>query len=60
MKHPTDAEWMATLVKKWLNFALSDGQKIAPQLKYAPLPSSIKQKAQAKVDGLKCNGSPLS
>jgi phosphate transport system substrate-binding protein len=50
----------ATLVKKWLNFALSDGQKIAPQLKYAPLPSSIKKQAQAKVDALTCNGSPLS
>jgi phosphate transport system substrate-binding protein len=49
----------AKLVKSWLSYALGDGQKSAPQLQYAPLPDPIRQKAQAKVDGLQCNGQPL-
>jgi phosphate transport system substrate-binding protein len=49
----------AKLVKSWLDYALGDGQKVAPELQYAPLPDAIKQKAQAKVDGLQCNGSPI-
>jgi phosphate transport system substrate-binding protein len=49
----------AKLVKSWLDYALGAGQEIAPQLEYAPLPDAIKQKAQAKVDGLQCNGSPI-
>lgn len=42
-----------------MNYALGDGQKVAPKLEYAPLPDAIKTKAQAKVDGLTCNGSPI-
>jgi phosphate transport system substrate-binding protein len=49
----------AKLVKSWLNYALGDGQKVAPELQYAPLPDAIKQKAQAKVDALQCNGSAI-
>jgi phosphate transport system substrate-binding protein len=49
----------AKLIKSWLDFALGDGQQVAPELQYAPLPDAIKQKAQAKVDGLQCNGSPI-
>ena len=49
----------AKLVKSWLNYALGDGQAVAPELQYAPLPDPIKQKAQAKVDGLVCNGSAI-
>jgi phosphate transport system substrate-binding protein len=49
----------AKLVKSWLDYALGDGQKIAPELQYAPLPDAIRQKAQAKVDGLQCNGSAI-
>jgi phosphate transport system substrate-binding protein len=49
----------AKLVKSWLDYALGAGQEIAPQLQYAPLPDPIKQKAQAKVDGLQCNGSAI-
>jgi phosphate transport system substrate-binding protein len=49
----------AKLIKSWLNYALGDGQKIAPELQYAALPDPIKQKAQAKVDGLVCNGSAI-
>jgi phosphate transport system substrate-binding protein len=49
----------AKLVKSWLDYALGAGQEIAPQLEYAPLPDPIKQKAQAKVDALQCNGSAI-
>ena len=49
----------AKLVKSWLDYALGDGQKVAPELQYAPLPDPIKQKAQAKVDALQCNGSAI-
>jgi phosphate transport system substrate-binding protein len=50
----------AKLVKSWLNYALGDGQAVAPELQYAPLPDAIKQKAQAKVDALVCNGSAIA
>jgi phosphate transport system substrate-binding protein len=49
----------ATNVVRWLNYALGDGQTVAPDLQYAPLPDKIRQQAQAKVDGLQCNGAPL-
>jgi phosphate transport system substrate-binding protein len=50
----------AKLVKDWLNYGLGDGQAVAPQLQYAPLPDAIKSKAQAKVDGLQCNGQAIA
>jgi phosphate transport system substrate-binding protein len=50
----------AKLVKDWLNYGLSDGQAVAPQLQYAALPDAIKKKAQAKVDGLRCNGQAIA
>lgn len=50
----------AGLLKDWLNYALGDGQKVAPELEYAPLPDAIKTAAQAKVDGLVCNGAPIA
>ena len=43
----------------WLNYAVGEGQKVAPELQYAPLPDPIKQKAQAKVDALQCNGTAI-
>jgi phosphate transport system substrate-binding protein len=43
----------------WLNYAVGEGQKVAPELQYAPLPAAIQTKAKAKVDALVCNGSPL-
>jgi phosphate transport system substrate-binding protein len=49
----------AKLVKNWLNYGLGGGQQVAPQLQYAPLPDNIKTKAQAKVDGLQCNGAAI-
>ncbi len=50
----------ARRVKAWSDYALGAGQKVAPQLDYAPLPAAIRSKAQAKVDGLTCNGSPIA
>ena len=50
----------AKIVKAWLNYALGPGQELAPELQYAPLPDPIKQKAQAKVDGLQCNGAAIA
>jgi phosphate transport system substrate-binding protein len=50
----------AKLVKDWLNYGLGPGQQVAPQLQYAPLPDSVKTKAQAKVDGLQCNGAAIN
>jgi phosphate transport system substrate-binding protein len=50
----------AKLVKNWLTYALGAGQQVAPQLQYAPLPDSVKTKAQAKVDGLQCNGAAIN
>jgi phosphate transport system substrate-binding protein len=49
----------AQRVVNWLNYALGAGQSVAKELQYAPLPSSIQSKAQAKVDGLQCNGTAL-
>jgi phosphate transport system substrate-binding protein len=50
----------AGLVKDWLNYAEGAGQAVAEQLQYAKLPGAIKQKAQAKIDGLKCNGAAIA
>jgi phosphate transport system substrate-binding protein len=49
----------AQRVKNWLHYAEADGQKVAPELAYAPLPSNILQQAKAKVTSLTCNGSAL-
>ena len=50
----------AKLVKDWLNYALGPGQQVAPQLQYAPLPAAVRSKAQAKVQGLQCNGQAIA
>jgi phosphate transport system substrate-binding protein len=50
----------AGLVKDWLNYAEGPGQPVARELQYAPLPDAIKSKAQAKVDGLQCNGAAIA
>jgi phosphate transport system substrate-binding protein len=50
----------AKRVKGWLDYALGDGQQVATQLQYAPLPAGIKSSAQAKVDALQCNGSAIA
>jgi phosphate transport system substrate-binding protein len=43
-----------------LNYALGDGQNVAKQLFYAPLPAPLLSKAKAQLTKLKCNGSPIS
>jgi phosphate transport system substrate-binding protein len=53
------AKKRATAVKGWLDYALGGGQKVAPELQYAPLPSKLLAGAKSKVTGLKCNGSAL-
>ena len=49
----------AASLKSWLTYILGDGQSVAPQLEYAPLPASIQRMAQARVDALTCNGQPI-
>ncbi|HEY1359397.1 MAG TPA: phosphate ABC transporter substrate-binding protein PstS [Thermoleophilaceae bacterium] len=49
----------AQRVKNWLDYAEGDGQKVAPELQYAPLPEDIHTQALAKVKGLTCNGKAL-
>jgi phosphate transport system substrate-binding protein len=53
------SEQQAKNVKAWLDYALGDGQKVAPELQYAPLPDALHTDAQAKVKGLTCNGKAL-
>ncbi|MFT4036093.1 MAG: phosphate ABC transporter substrate-binding protein PstS [Patulibacter sp.] len=53
------AEDTAKNVKVWLDYALGDGQHVAEQLGYAPLPDSILTQSQAKVASLQCNGAAL-
>jgi phosphate transport system substrate-binding protein len=50
----------AKLVKSWLNYAEGPGQKVAPELQYAPLPAPILAKAKAKVAALQCNGQAIA
>jgi phosphate transport system substrate-binding protein len=49
----------AANLKVWLTYILGDGQQVAPDLEYAPLPASIQTRAQAKVDALECDGQPI-
>jgi phosphate transport system substrate-binding protein len=50
----------ARAVKAWLDYAEGAGQSVAKELQYAQLPSDLHAKAQAKVQGLQCNGKPIS
>jgi hypothetical protein len=52
-------EAQAKAVKSWLDYALSDGQKVAPSIQYAPLPGPLLAAAKKKVAGLQCNGKAL-
>jgi phosphate transport system substrate-binding protein len=47
-------------LKGWLDYALGDGQAVAKELQYAPLPAAVLEKAKAKVAGLECDGKPIS
>ena len=37
-------------IKKFLGWAVTDGQKYAPELKYAPLPAQVVQKEEAQIN----------
>jgi phosphate transport system substrate-binding protein len=50
----------AKRVKAWLQYATGAGQKVAPQLQYAPLPTSVLTKVKGKVSGLRCNGQSVT
>jgi phosphate transport system substrate-binding protein len=50
----------AAPLKGWLDYALGDGQEVAKELQYAPLPAAVLEKAKAKVAGLQCDGKPIS
>ena len=54
------SESTAKDVKIWLDYALGDGQAVAPELQYAPLPAPTLAAAKAKVAALQCNGAPLT
>lgn len=53
-------EGAAKRVKTWLQYAEGDGQAVAKELQYAPLPDDLHTKAVAKIDGLQCNGAAIS
>jgi phosphate transport system substrate-binding protein len=49
----------AEAFKTFINYGLGDGQSVAKQLYYAPLPPDLLAKAKAAVGTLQCNGAPL-
>jgi phosphate transport system substrate-binding protein len=49
----------AKRLKGWLDYAEGDGQSVAGELQYAKLPAALHSKAEDKVNGLTCNGSPI-
>lgn len=50
----------AKLLKGWLDYALGEGQQVAPRLQYAPLPAGILAKAKAAVASMTCDGKAIS
>jgi phosphate transport system substrate-binding protein len=51
---------VAKRLKAFLDYAEGDGQAVAGELSYAKLPDALHTKAQAKVDGLTCNGQAIA
>jgi len=49
----------AKALVSWLTWGENSGQSVAKQLQYAPLPSDLKAKADAKIKSITCNGSPV-
>jgi phosphate transport system substrate-binding protein len=49
----------AEAFKTFINYGLGEGQNVAKQLFYAPLPASLLTQAKAQVTKLQCNGAPL-
>jgi phosphate transport system substrate-binding protein len=50
----------ASGVKKFIDYALGDGQNVEKQLDYAALPAPLLAKDKSQESQLSCNGSPLS
>jgi phosphate transport system substrate-binding protein len=50
----------AQRLKAWLDYAEGAGQNVAGELQYAKLPGDLHAKAEAKVNGLTCNGQPIA
>jgi phosphate transport system substrate-binding protein len=51
-QNQTDAK-IGNALKGWLNYVLTDGQSLAAAVDFAPLPSSLQQKALAQLDQIK-------
>ena len=49
----------ATGIKSFLDYLLGSGQSTIQKLSYAAIPSQLKSKDEAAVNGMQCNGSPL-
>ncbi len=49
----------AKALKAFLNYGLTQGQDVAKQLFYAPLPSPLLSKSKAQIDKIRCNGSAI-
>ena len=48
-------------LQKFLNYLIGpEGQATIEKLSYAKLPSALQSKVKAAVDGMQCNGSPIS
>jgi len=55
------SESVAKGLKTYFSYLLStQGQSSIQKLSYADIPAALKAKAQAKVDAMTCNGSPIS
>lgn len=50
----------AESLAKFVKWAIGDGQKIAKELNYAPLPDEVIKKVTEKINSLKANGEALS
>ena len=49
----------AQRVVNWLHYALTAGQRVAPELQYAPLPDAVLVPARAAAAAEVCDGKPL-
>ena len=49
----------AKALKAFLDYGLTQGQGVAKQLFYAPLPSALLDKSKAQIDKIQCNGSAI-
>lgn len=55
-----DNKVKAESLANFLKWAVGDGQKIAKELNYAPLPEEVIKKVTEKINSLKAKGSPLA